>query len=364
MSAPAPAIADPTSAAPLSRPAVLPPGHPPARPLRAAWFGAGLRRCWGSALVCLVCAWSGVWLAVWLLVAESLLGALFSAIGSAIGAAISGGASGASPGSGALSVAGGALEGAATGLVTSVADLVVREPVQFVAAITGGLLVSLLLLGLTVGLEPWLLRLRGFRRMSRRESERILPLLGSAAALLGLDSLPFVLMADGDDLRVRAQVRHLVVGRSLLEELGAGPAGDAALEAVLCHGLHHWAAGDGVGLRFVRCCGLPLVLLYDAGCWLAQQGNSLIALVGWVVLWPAWLLVRLVIQPVVAAGSRRREYEADAAVRTAGRGAALHRALSLLGELEPGKSAWGRVIAATHPPRELRLEALEPDAPG
>jgi Zn-dependent protease with chaperone function len=189
-----------------------------------------------------------------------------------------------------------------------------------------------------------------------------MPLLQVAAADLGLTSLPLVLMADGDDLRVRAHTRHLVVGRSLLDEIGEGPDGDSALAAVLCHGLHHWAVGDGVGLRFVRCCGLPLVILYDAGSWLALQGNSLIAVIGWIVLWPAWLLVHLIIHPIVALGSRRQEYAADAAVRATGRGEALHRALSLLGELEPGQSGWDRVIAATHPPLELRLEALEPSA--
>lgn len=59
---------------------------------------------------------------------------------------------------------------------------------------------------------------------------------------------------------------------------------------------------------------------YDAGCWVARQGNALIALVGWVVRWPAWLLIR--------------------------------------------RWGWDRVIAATPPPRELRLEAPEPDPEG
>src|ERR1019366_8754659 len=82
--------------------------------------------------------------------------------------------------------------------------------------------------------EPWLLRLRGFRRMSRREAARVMPLLEAEAADLGVASLPLVLMADGDDLRVRAYARHLVIGHSLLsDEIGDGPASDAALDAVL-----------------------------------------------------------------------------------------------------------------------------------
>jgi hypothetical protein len=335
-------------------------GRPPGHATAAGWIAAGIGRRWAAGLVSLLCAWSGVWLAVWLLIADTITGALLSALGSAVGSALIGGGSGAGPGGGALSVAGGALKGAAIGLASSVADLVVREPLQFVAALAGGLVVSAVLLVASIVLEPRLLRLGGCRRLSRRETSRVLPLLEEAARDLGLGTLPLLLMADGDNLRVRAHTRHLVIGRSLLEEIGDGPAGDAALQAVLCHGLHHWAAGDGVGLRWVRCCGLPLVLLYDAGWWMAQQGNSLIGLIGWIVLWPAWLLVRLLIEPVVAVGSRRQEYAADAAVAATGRGEALHRALSLLGELEPGRSGWNRVVAATHPPRELRLEALEP----
>jgi hypothetical protein len=321
-------------------------------------------RRWAPGLVALLCAWSGVWLAVWLVVADAVTGAVLSALGSAIGAALAGTGSSAGPGTGAITVAGGALRAAAGGLVSGLAALVGDEPLAFLGALAGGLAVSMALLAGSVALEPWLLRISGCRRMSRREAARVVPLLQGAAADLGLASLPLLLLAGGDDLRVRVHTRHLVVGRSLLDELGAGPTGDASLEAVLCHALHHWAVGDGVGLRWVRCCGLPLVTLYDAGCWMAQQGNPLIALAGWIVLWPAWLLVRLVVEPVVALGSRRQEYAADAAVRATGRGDALHRALSLLGELEPGRSGWNRVIAATHPPRELRLEALEPDPEG
>ena len=347
----------PPPPAPVTQPPI---GGPSGHAGTAGWIAAGVRRRGAAAAVTLVCAWSGVWLAIWLLVADALAGALLSALGSSISAALVG-SNGTSPGGAALSVAGGALRGAAAGLVSSLVSLVVDEPLQFLAALGGGLLVSLGLLAACVALEPWLLRLRGFRRMSRREASRVMPLLEVEAADLRLASLPLVLMADGDDLRVRAYARHLVIGRSLLgEEIGDGPAGDAALDAVLCHGLQHWAAGDGMGDLLVRCCGLPLVVLYNAGYRLTQQGNGLIALVGWVLLWPAWLLVRLIIRPIVAVASRDQEYATDRAVAATGRGEALHRVLSLLGELEPGQSGWDRVIAATHPPLELRLEALEP----
>jgi len=352
-------VTAPTHAPPPPAATAASPEAPPSHPGLVGWIATGVRGRGASAAVTLVCAWSGVWLAVWLLVADTLIGAFLSALGASISAALVGG-NGASPGGAVLTVAGGALRGAADGLVSSVVSLVVDEPLQFLAALGGGALVSLAVFAAAVAVEPWLLGHHGFRRMSRREAERVIPLLEVEAADLGLASLPRLLVADGDSLRVRVHARHLVVGRSLLDELGDGGDGDAALDAVLCHGLVHWARGDGVGDLLLRCCGLPLVILYDAGAWLAQQGNSLIALVGWLVLWPAWLLVKLVIGPVVAATSRRQEYAADAAVAATGRGEALHGALSLLGELEPGQSGWDRVIAATHPPRELRLEALEP----
>jgi len=318
---------------------------------------AGMRRAWGPGLTALICAWSGVWLALWLLAVTGVLGALLGFLGEALT-----GASPASPGGGVLSTAGGAIAGIAQGLVASLRALVVAEPVELLVSLAGGLALSLSLVAAEIALEPWLLLLRGWRRMSRREAARLTPLLEAAAADLGLDELPQLLIADGGSLRIRACSRHLVVGRGLLDELGDDHAGGQALTAVLCHGLHHWAGGDGVGRVFVLACGLPLALVYNAGCCLARQGNSLLALAGWAILWPAWVLVSLVIRPVSAFTSRRREYEADAAVWDAGRGAALHHALSFLGELEPGRAGWDQALAGTHPPLELRLEALERDS--
>lgn len=318
-------------------------------------LAAGVSRRSGTALAALFCAWSGVWLAVWLLAATTVLGALLGFSETALG----GGGLAQGPGAGVLSIAGGALAGMAAGLLTALRDLVIGQPLQLLASLAAGLAVSALVLSAIVWLEPGWLRLGGCRRLSRREAARLLPLVEAAAADLGLAELPRLLMVDSGSLRVRARSRHLVIGRGLLEEIGDDLAADQALGAVLCHGLHHWAAGDGAGEQWVLACGLPLAAVYNAGWWLAQQGNSILGLIGWVILWPAWLLARLVVQPLGAARSRRAEYEADAAVLAAGRGAALHRALSFLGELEAGRSGWDRVLADAHPPLELRLEALE-----
>jgi Zn-dependent protease with chaperone function len=315
---------------------------------------AGLRRHWGTALTALLCAWSGIWLGVWLLAATAFLGAVVGLFGTAL---TGGGAP--SVGGGLLAIVGGGIAGAAEAVAASLRSLLVEHPLELLGALAGGAVIAGLGTMAAARLEPSLLGLRGCRRLSRRESARIVPLMTAAARDLGLRDRPELLVSGSGSLRVRAHARHLVIGRALLEELGDAEDGDHLLAAVLAHGLAHWAAGDGAAAGLILACGLPLAAVYNAGCWMADQRNSLVGLAGWIVLWPAWVLVRLVLEPVSAFGSRRREYEADAAVRAAGRGAALHRALSFLGELEAGGSGWERALTAAHPPLELRLEALE-----
>lgn len=313
---------------------------------------------WGTALTALVCAWSGVWLAIWLLAATAFLGAVVALVGAALT-----GAGTPSLGGGLLAVVGGAVAGAVEAVGATLRSLLLDHPLQLLGGLAAGAVVAALAGLGAARLEPSLLRLGGCRRLSRRESARVDPLVSAAAHELGLGDRPRLLVSGSGSLRVRAHVGHLVIGRALLDELGEGEDGDRSLAAVLCHGLAHWATGDGVASTVILACGLPLALVYNAGCRLAEQPSSLIALAGWVVLWPAWVLVRLVVEPVSALSSRRREYAADAAVLAVGRGAALHRALSLLGELEAGGSGWERAFSATHPPLELRLEALEAAVP-
>jgi Zn-dependent protease with chaperone function len=116
-----------------------------------------------------------------------------------------------------------------------------------------------------------------------------------------------------------------------------------------------------VGTRFVFACAWPLVMLYNFGAWLTLYNHGIVRLIGWVLLWPALVLVRFLIVPLVRANARHQEYECDAAAKAAGYGDALHQALQVLGDFEGGRSGGEQVLAATHPPTELRLEALEPD---
>lgn len=119
---------------------------------------------------------------------------------------------------------------------------------------------------------------------------------------------------------------------------------------------------------------LPVALVYDIGMWLTGSRptvpppetigislpGGLIAVIGWIVAWPAWVLTKLVIAPALASSQRKYEYEADAAAAAVGLGEPLAAALRVMGAFEAGRSGWERAITATHPPTELRIEALQP----
>ena len=77
------------------------------------------------------------------------------------------------------------------------------------------------------------------------------------------------------------------------------------------------------------------------------------------LLWPALVLVRWVIAPVMVTRGRRLEFEADAAAIAAGYGPALARALTKMGNFETARTGWEAAIMRSHPPIEFRLEAIE-----
>lgn len=57
------------------------------------------------------------------------------------------------------------------------------------------------------------------------------------------------------------------------------------------------------------------------------------------------------------------EYEADAAAARIGLATSLSLALRKMGAFEGGRTGWEQTMAATHPPTELRLEALQQPRP-
>jgi hypothetical protein len=82
-----------------------------------------------------------------------------------------------------------------------------------------------------------------------------------------------------------------------------------------------------------------------------------------IIAWPAWIITTLIIAPVLSGSQKKYEYEADAAAAAIGLAAPLASALRTMGAFETGRTGWERAITATHPPIELRVEALQDRLP-
>jgi Zn-dependent protease with chaperone function len=206
--------------------------------------------------------------------------------------------------------------------------------------------------------EPMRLRISGARRLSRREAEWLMPMVHEVADRLGLRSLPRILLDDRREANASAGIRHMVLNQGLLEQLGHDR---DQVSAVIAHELAHWRDGDAIALAWAKGVTLPLYLLYELATRLLRMVHNrplhyLIRFVFWSVI----VTVRYLVVPVQAATWRAAEFRADAAAARAGYGAGLHRALSYLRHSFDGeRSGWDAAILATHPPTELRLEAIE-----
>lgn len=241
-----------------------------------------------------------------------------------------------------------------------------------------------IVLGMVIGLvailaEPAILRARGYRRPSRKEWETILePAVDAIVAATGLTAQPILMVTDTPVPLAWTVARHVVVSTGLLNGLGA-----SELQGVLCHEFSHWRRGDGIALRMVWAFSWPLAVTYNIGMALAgarygtphspadlepKKGNAtLLSALGWFFLWPSYVLTRFLVAPIMAHGARAMEYEADADTVRAGFGSGLRRFLDGQPPFEPGRSAWEAVLSASHPPIQLRLEAIDdvdPDSDG
>jgi Zn-dependent protease with chaperone function len=338
------------------------------------WLRRGLRRQRAAVVTALVFSWTGLWTAPWGVAFGGLLGMLAAggfvtgwsvehhlfAVG--IGQPVS-----------MIGLASGLLLGALAGILFTAA-LLVSNPLAAVISVACGALMSLLMVTLVAVLERPLLRIRGYRRLSRDEARRVAPLVHHVAAAMELDGLPRFAMTDMVIPNAWTHMRTIVLTAGLLQMLD-----DEELTAVLAHELHHWRQGDAVGLRLLWAAALPTALLLDLGTWIGggsrgPQGSSaagavdsprigargFLAFVSWAIAWSSWFITKMVLAPMAAATQRRYEFEADAAAASVGFAAALTRALWKIGAFESGRTGWERAIVATHPPVALRLEALAP----
>ncbi|MCG5445216.1 M48 family metalloprotease [Micromonospora sp. NIE79] len=204
-------------------------------------------------------------------------------------------------------------------------------------------------------LEPRLLVVSGARQPSRREYARLRPVLDDCARRLGLPSVPRLLMEDDPVLsNARTYARHVVVTTAVLTEP------DDEVAALLSHELVHWRTGDEITSAFVRGVGLPLTLAHALPTWLMRTfphpGTNFVV---FVFFWPVLLTMRYVVLPLHARDVRAAEYRADLGAVLTGHVDGLRRILERRLSFETGRSGWDEAVCATHPPHELRLDALE-----
>jgi Zn-dependent protease with chaperone function len=324
------------------------------------WLWGGIQRDGLSFLISLLVCWGGLWMLPLAVATGALWGTFSFLLALVLGDAAAWVPQGLLPTAQAGGLLAAGVAGALGGLVLLPGGAtygLATDPLLYVTAFAGrllpGLLLALALVAGAVVFERGLLELRGARRMSRREAERIGPLASEVYESYGLEGAPTILIADRSGLAASAGARHVVLDRPLLDQLE-----DDELSGVLAHEVHHWRRADDVGLAFVTCCALPVILVYNALAFVARL-HPVVTVLVWAFGWTFWVAVRLLIAPVVGIFSRRHEYEADAAASRAGFGEGLHRALEQLRDIEPGRTGWSRTVAATHPPTELRLEAIE-----
>jgi Zn-dependent protease with chaperone function len=338
-----------------------------------SWLRRGLRRQRSTVLTALVVSWTGVWLAPWGAVLGGLVGMLAAggiATGWAaehhlyeigVGQAVS-----------VVSLSLGLVVGVLAGCVLAVTASA-TNPVAGVVSVGLGGVLTMLVVVLVATLERPMLRLRGYRRLSRDEARRVAPLVQQVAGAMALDGLPRFAMSDTVLPNAWTHMRTIVLTAGLLQMLE-----DPELAAVLAHELHHWRKGDAVGLRLLWAAALPTALLLNLGTWIAGSGatqrspsadrggeaprppaRGVLCLIGWAISWAPWIIIKFVLAPMAAATQRRYEYEADEGAASIGLSNALSSALSKIGAFESGRTGWERAIVATHPPTALRIEALE-----
>ncbi|CAM3911894.1 M48 family metalloprotease [Nocardiopsis gilva] len=236
------------------------------------------------------------------------------------------------------------------------------DPSWPLAAVAGqvitALFVAVLYTFYSMTCEGWRLRITGARRPSRREAQWLIPLMAEAARRLGSPGVPVLLIDDSREPNATTWTRHIVVNQGLIDFLRYD---EEAMAGILAHEIVHWKNGDAVVMAWGKGLALPLYVVYEIAVKVQQAARwGVLRFLVWAVLWSVYVTVDKIVMPLHAAEWRRCEYRADAEAKAAGYGDGLYRALAWLRQgFDGARSGWDASILATHPPTELRLEALE-----
>lgn len=346
-------------------------GRPAGFPGGFTWLMSGAARNRRGLVTALVAGWSNLPIAV-------LLGTVGAATGMVAGFGGSAARAYDQPGigpvlpvemtepGGTAGAVGGAIAGAVDGFVDGLAGpwwaTSGGDTLTVVAYIAAQLLVGIVLgfvyLVASVAFEAVTLRAKGARRLSRREAELIMPIVEESAELMGIEGRPNVMMLDTGAVRAFAGSRHIVISQGLIDDFDYDR---AVLAGVVAHQLTHWNNADAVAATLVRGMALPLYLGYLAAAKVMTSfPHPVVRLLVWVLAWPVLLTVRRLVVPLQGADQRRAEYRADQGAVLAGQRDGMRRLLVRRGgPVDGGRSGWDDVVTRTHPPAELRLEALE-----
>ena len=335
------------------------------------WYERGFKRQDKAIIAALLAAWTGLPFALYLAAVGFFVGAILGAIGATAHSSSLGifGTIVGSPGGGVLGALVGAVAGTVGGLLLIYYALV-THPLWLAGALVSGVLVSAAIFWLMDNIETWLMEFRGYRRPSRREQEKLNPLVKQAGTLMGLPFVPRYWINESKKPGAWMHLNNMVLTRGMLGDYDASEdppkpdLDDAALIGIIAHELNHWQQADVVGLQMITACFMPFVVLYNVISWVKLQ-STIAGLIGWMFFWPVWICSKLIVAPLSAHASRQAEFAADARAASLGDQyrLGLRRALTELSMWEVPRNGWEAVLSATHPPTELRLEKLEQGAP-
>jgi Zn-dependent protease with chaperone function len=315
----------------------------------------------------LVVGWTYLPIALWI--------ALFGAVAGALSGAIDGATSGIANtlhigvGAGFSGAVLGLFVGALDGLVFLYVEFF-NNPLAIMGSLISGLAVSLVSLWLLVHFEDQLLRLRGYRELSRREKQLVDPIATDILDRFGVvGSRPTFYMSDSKEPAAWTHANSIVLAQGLLgsyDDSENPPIPDMSYNdfaAVIAHEISHWARADGVGIRAVWVCCWPIVAVYNFMSHLDRKG--MFGKLAWLFCWPAWVSIKIGVASALASAMRESEYQADALTASLGDEyrAGLRAALGEFQDWEAPRTGWEDVLHATHPPIEHRLQRLETPQP-